>query len=185
MCDGLSCFRCVQFLQPHETVARQTPLSMGFSRQKYWSGLLFPSPGDLPDPGIKLSSLMSPALAGGFFITCATWKPLQKVRPRPNPWNSECYLIWRKDLCRCNYLEIILDSWMAVAAASSSLPSLTDGQLYYFVVEHNYVKQDSLSQDFAFSGSQCGDMCNVETFLVVITLLGKEWKMVVLQIFRR
>ena len=47
---------------------------------------------------------------------------------------------------------------MAVAAASSSLPPLTDGQLYYFVVEHTYVKQDSLSQDFAFSGSQCGDI---------------------------
>ena len=58
-------------------------------------------------------------------------------------------------------------------------------QLYYFVVEHTYMKQDSLSQDFAFSGSQCGDICNVETFLVFITLLGKEWKMVVLQIFRR
>ena len=39
------------------------------------------------------------------------------------------------------------------------------------------MKQDSLSQDFAFSCSQCGDICNVETFLVVITLLGKEWKM--------
>ena len=35
------------------TVAQQAPLSMGFSRQEYWSGLLFPSPGDLPDPGIE------------------------------------------------------------------------------------------------------------------------------------
>ena len=39
------------------TVARQAPLSMGFSRQEYWSGLPFPSPGDLPDPGIKCRSL--------------------------------------------------------------------------------------------------------------------------------
>ena len=39
------------------TVACQAPLSMGFSRQKYWSGLPFPPPGDLPDPGIKLGSL--------------------------------------------------------------------------------------------------------------------------------
>ena len=38
------------------TVAHQTPLSMGFSRQEYWSGLPFPSPEDLPDPGIKLGS---------------------------------------------------------------------------------------------------------------------------------
>ena len=51
------------------TVACQAPLSMGFSRQGHWSGLPFPSPGDLPDPGIKLQSLMSPALAGGFFAS--------------------------------------------------------------------------------------------------------------------
>ena len=48
------------------TVARQAPLSMGFSRQEYWSGLPFPSPGDLPNPGIKLKS---PTLAGRFLIT--------------------------------------------------------------------------------------------------------------------
>ena len=44
------------------TVARQDPLSMGFSRQEYWSGLPCPSSGDLPDPGIEPASLMSPAL---------------------------------------------------------------------------------------------------------------------------
>ena len=48
------------------TEARQAPLSMGFSRQEYWSGLPCPPPGDLPDPGIEPTSLMSPALAGGF-----------------------------------------------------------------------------------------------------------------------
>ena len=45
------------------------PLSMGFSRQEYWNGLLCPAPGDLPNTGIKLPSLMSPALAGRFFTT--------------------------------------------------------------------------------------------------------------------
>ena len=49
------------------TVAHQVPLSMGFSRQDSWSGLPFPSPGDLPDPGIEPTSPVSPALAGGFF----------------------------------------------------------------------------------------------------------------------
>ena len=49
------------------TVAHQTPLSMAFSRQEYWSGFPFPSPGDLPDPGFESASLVSPALAGGFF----------------------------------------------------------------------------------------------------------------------
>ena len=47
---------------------------MGFSRQEYWSGLPFPSPGDLPDPGIEPTSLLSPALAGGFFTTSAAWR---------------------------------------------------------------------------------------------------------------
>uniref|UniRef100_A0AAA9TDG6 EF-hand calcium binding domain 2 n=1 Tax=Bos taurus TaxID=9913 RepID=A0AAA9TDG6_BOVIN len=48
------------------TVAHQVPLSKGFSRQEYWSGLPFPSPGDLPNPGTESTS---PALAGGFFTT--------------------------------------------------------------------------------------------------------------------
>ena len=51
------------------TVAHQTPLSMGFSKQEYWSGLPCPPPEDLPNPGIEPTSLMSLALAGGFFIT--------------------------------------------------------------------------------------------------------------------
>ena len=50
-----------------ETAGDQTPLSMGFFRQEYWSRLPFPIPGDLPNPGIKPMSLGSPALAGGVF----------------------------------------------------------------------------------------------------------------------
>ena len=61
------------------TVARQAPLSMGFSRQGYWGGLPFPPPGDLPHPGIKSTSLMSPAVAGGFYTTTAKGEPLQVV----------------------------------------------------------------------------------------------------------
>ena len=57
-------FRCVQLFVTPWTVAHQAPLSMEFSRQEYWSGLPFPSAGDLPDPGIKPASLESPALAG-------------------------------------------------------------------------------------------------------------------------
>ena len=56
-------------------VAYQAPLSMGFCRQEYWNGLPFPTPGDLPDPGITPMSLASPALAGGFFITVPLGKP--------------------------------------------------------------------------------------------------------------
>ena len=57
------------------TVACQASLSMGFPRQEYWSGLPFPPPGDLPDPGIEPLSLISPALADGFFSTESLGKP--------------------------------------------------------------------------------------------------------------
>ena len=58
------------------TVACQAPLSMEFSRQKYWSRLPFLPPGDLPDAGIEAASLVSPALADGFFTTgfFASWE---------------------------------------------------------------------------------------------------------------
>ena len=55
-------------------VARQGPLSTGLSWQEYWSGLLCPPLGDSPDSGIELASLESPALAGWFFSTGATWE---------------------------------------------------------------------------------------------------------------
>ena len=69
----LSCFSRVLSVTPW-TVAHQAPLSMGFSKQGYWSGLSCPPPGDPPDPGTKP---ISPALAGGFFTTSATWEDLR------------------------------------------------------------------------------------------------------------
>ena len=62
----------VRLFATSRTVAHQAPLSMRFSRQEHWSGLPFPSPGDLPDPGIEP---MSPVLAGGFFTTEPPRKP--------------------------------------------------------------------------------------------------------------
>ena len=93
--DGTSLV--VQWLKLHFatpwTVARQAPLSMGFSGQEYWSGLPFPSPGDLPDPRIELASPTSSALAGGFFTTKLSGKPmkvkvksLSRVRLFATPW---------------------------------------------------------------------------------------------------
>ena len=58
-----------------QTVAHQAPLPIEFSRQEFWSGLPFPSPGDLPNPRIKPASPMSPALAGKFFTTGPPGKP--------------------------------------------------------------------------------------------------------------
>ena len=58
------------------TIARQVPLSMVFSRQKYWSGLSFPLPGDIPNPGTEPLFL---ALAGGFFTTELPGKPPDQI----------------------------------------------------------------------------------------------------------
>ena len=63
-------------LQPLWAVAHQAPLSMGFSRQEYLSGLPGPPPGDLPNSGIQPAFLMSRTLTGRFFTTSATWEAL-------------------------------------------------------------------------------------------------------------
>ena len=60
------------------TVSHQVLLSMEFSRQEYWSGLLYSPPRDLPDPSIEPVSRLSPALAGGFFTISTTWEALLK-----------------------------------------------------------------------------------------------------------
>ena len=70
----LSRFSHVQLFAILWTAVHQAPLSMGFSRKEYWSGLLFPPLGDLPDPEIELASLTSPALAGRFFTPSASWE---------------------------------------------------------------------------------------------------------------
>ena len=77
----VSCFSCVQLCATPATTACQAPLSMRFSRQEYWSGLPCPPLGDLPDSGIEFVSLTSPALAGGFFTTSATWEALRTDQP--------------------------------------------------------------------------------------------------------
>ena len=70
----LSHFSLVQLLTTLWTLAHQVPLSIGFSRQEYWSELLCPPSEYLPNPRIEPASLMSPVLADGFFTTSATWE---------------------------------------------------------------------------------------------------------------
>ena len=70
----LSGFSRVRLFVTLQTAARKAPLSMGFSRKEYWSGLPFPPPKDLPNPRIKPSSLVSPVLAGRFFTPSAAWE---------------------------------------------------------------------------------------------------------------
>ena len=86
-------FSHVQLFATIWTVVCQAPLSKGFSRQEYWSGLPSP-PGDLPDPGIEPVSLMSPVLVGGWFFTISTtWEASTtlgtgfKEMETNQPWN--------------------------------------------------------------------------------------------------
>ena len=106
----LSCFDLVQLFATLWTVqllvTHQALLSMGFSRQEYWSGLPFPPPEDLPNPGIKLTSFTSPALAGWFFTTSTIWevplffRELLKCSPL---WNSS-YSLKAPYLYTCCFL---------------------------------------------------------------------------------
>ena len=75
----LSCFSHVWLCDPMDCRPPGSSLSMGFSRQEYWSGLPCPPPGGLPNPGIKPKSLTSPALAGGFSTTSITWEAHNKM----------------------------------------------------------------------------------------------------------
>ena len=65
---------CVRLFVAPSTVDNHAPLTIGFSRQEYWSELSFPSPGDLPDPGIQSASLMFPTVADKSFTAGATWE---------------------------------------------------------------------------------------------------------------
>ena len=96
------------------TVAGQNPLSMGFPRQEYWSGLPFPSPGELPNPGVKPAS---PTLAGRFFTTEPPGKPwslsyapnyFEKNQPGKEIWR----LVLLKDYSNRNWLWLATQFWL-------------------------------------------------------------------------
>ena len=88
----LSRFTWVWLFEAPWTVAFQAPLSMGLSRQEYWSGLPCPPPGNLSNPRIKPTSLTSPALAGGFFTTIATWEVPDLQNPLKT-WNLKTSIL--------------------------------------------------------------------------------------------
>ena len=90
----LSHFSCVRLFVTLWSIDSQAPLSMGFSRHEYWSGLSCPPPGDLPIPGIEPASLISPALAGGFFTTSATREAPAMHQSGFNPWLGK--VPWRR-----------------------------------------------------------------------------------------
>ena len=95
-------------LRPPWTVVHQTLLSMGFSRQEYWSGLPFPLPGYLPDPSIEPTSA-APALAGRFFATEPPEKPLHNPvgLPELNSTGLQMRLFW-------GLIFLVQDPWAGV-----------------------------------------------------------------------
>ena len=80
------------------TIAHQAPLSMGFPRQEYWSGLPFPPPGDLRDPGIEPTSLAFPALAGRLLTTEPPGKPGDYKREGQRPLKTSHFQAWMKKI---------------------------------------------------------------------------------------
>ena len=92
----LSRFSHVRFFATLWTIAHQAPLSMGFPRQEYWSGLPLPSPGDLPNPGVEPMSL---TLAGRFFATEPPGKPEFVYFKQPQMlsqylWSQSCSSVY-------------------------------------------------------------------------------------------
>ena len=83
-------------LRPPQTVARQAPLSMGFSGQQYWSGLPFPSPGDLPDPGIEPRS---PALQANSLPSEPPGTPINFLRTCQSTFHSGCTIMHSHQRC--------------------------------------------------------------------------------------
>ena len=93
---------CPSLCDPME-YGPQAALSLGFSRQEHWSGLPCPPPGDLPNPEMEPASLMSPALAGGFFATSATWEaPQGKQSPAERRKTSSSRLARAQPMRDCH-----------------------------------------------------------------------------------
>ena len=102
----LSCFSPVQLCATLWTVARQVPLSIGFSRQEYWSGLPCPSPGELPDPEMEPASLLSPVFVVRFFF----FLPLVLPGKLHLTYRRNLMIRWGQPACLNFPTSLILDS---------------------------------------------------------------------------
>ena len=104
------------------TIAHEAPLSMGFSRQEYWTGLPFPSSGDLPDPRIESTSFKSPALADRFFTTSTTWKAQSNECLWRHRWNKRIVIATKcRWGCGQTSLEVSIGTPRAMGRAEHSM----------------------------------------------------------------
>ena len=104
-------FTCVWLFVTPRSVAHQAPLCMEFSRQGYWRGLLFPTPGDLPNPRIEPMLLASPTLAGRDSLPLGS--PYDHLQPQTNPLSpSSIYLLPLSSFCQNKWI------WKTIKEAS-------------------------------------------------------------------
>ena len=149
----LSHFSCVQVFATPWTVVCYAPLFMGFSRQEYRSGLPCLPPGDRPNPGIKPPSLKSPAVAGEFFTTSATWYKVHtdytvilgfKVRTGEHlaqpPWPAVSWAKCHHDTESEDYWEMPKLEWVKVKSLS---------RVWLFVTPCTVALQAPLSMGFS------------------------------------
>ena len=149
------------FVTP-QTVTCQAPLSMGFSRQEYWSRLSCPSPRDLPNPEMEPISHASPALAGGFFTTAPPENPtcfrlvvtsissVQSLRLFVTPWIAACQaslsITNSRSSLKLTSIELVMPSSRLILCHPLLLPSPVPPRIRVF----------SMSQLFAWAGQSIG-----------------------------
>ena len=114
------------------TVARQAPLSMGFSTQEYWSGLPCSPPRKSSAPRIESMSLMSPAMAGGFFTTSTTWEAQHIC------WPSPIYTIYGREKCNLHMYMGLSSQLKGLGVETLSwFTCSTNQHLYSFTNSHH------------------------------------------------
>ena len=189
----------VQLFETPWTITCQAPLSMGFSRQEYWSGLLFPTPVDLPDPGIKSMSLKSPGLAGRLFTTWSASFPshlsseccqssllntnqaldsssLHLLHPPTLPWVTQALELWFRVRIRSRSLSKRLCTWVCVLSLSYTLTMEASDPTLASVADWT---PTSISPLFHFSNNLCefNRTCGyfIREFLIFQAIVMAMW----------
>ena len=114
-------------------VACQAPLSMGFPRQEYWSGLWFPSPGDLPNPGMEPES---PALTGGFFATETLGSPSYHLTIFKLVWK---WFIKTGSFSYCWVLRVLCVFWIVVLYHISFTNILSQQKFLILIMSNSFI----------------------------------------------
>ena len=114
------------------TVAHQAPLSMRLSRQEYWSGFPFLSPRNLPDPGIEPTSRLSPALAGGFLATAATWEACYESSRHFNTPLTSKDKSFRHRIIKATVVLITTKDQLDLISTGHSIPTQQNTHFFFF-----------------------------------------------------